>query len=279
MTTDAAAPEIVATPETVAPAADAGFQSTPAGELTDSASTETSATTEEATGSPAASFDVTSLPEYQEAVKTPAPEAVEAAAAPQMPGEPVEQVQSRLEVERTNRMRAFMQMSDTEARDWMTQQLGLLPQDAHQLWHSKLGPWFRALVNDNAVYNKNLFHEAVDNELPPEGQQAYYSSVYPNQAKALKGVFTAGEAVERAKWETRVKNGEFLTPAQVKKIGEAAYARGLGGAEQNGEIEGASSGQELQGVPSNPASEDAILLDPNADMKVVTKILDRRLGR
>lgn len=197
--------------------------------------------------SPVAGFDVTTLPEYQEAVKAPDPEVLKEAAAPEMPGEPVEQVISRAEAQRANYTKAFMQASDQQTKTFLARDLGLSSQDFTALWDNQLGPTLRNLHQGHVALNKQAFHEAVD-ALPQEARDRFYAQSYKGQPEAVKGVYTAGEALERAKWEEKMSKGQLLTPAQVKKIAEAAYARGMGGEEQAGTVEGAQSGQVTGGA-------------------------------
>lgn len=243
----AVAEPIVETPESV--------QAPPPVETPAPADAPESAPVDDATESDSGAFDVTQLPEYQEAVKAPDPVVSKEAAAPEMPGEPVEQVITRLETQRAQAVNGYMQASEGDWMTYLTNDLGLTRQDANTVWHGKLGPIIRTLLQGNSAYNKTLFHTAVDSELPDDAKQAFYSQVYPNQAKALKGVYTAGEAIERKKWEAKLSKGELLTPEQVKKIGDAAYNRGLGIAEQEGTVPGASAGQQVQSsAPSSGGS-------------------------
>lgn len=272
MTTDvAAAPqEIIDTPAE-APATPAPEEVTsPAGE---------SVTEPVAEGlPPVPEFDVTQLPEYQEAVKSPPPEVVQAAAAPEMPGTPIEVARQNIERQRAQRQNSYLQASDEAMRTYLSQQLGLSAQDAHNLWHQALGPMLRDIFGDNEAFTSALFNSGIA-ELPDEAKAVYGKQTYRNLPERVKGAYTTGEAVERARWDARVKSGEFLTPKQVQTIASAAYARGLGKAEQDGDVVGTTSGQEIRGNATSAASEDAILLDPNAPMERVNAILDRRLGR
>lgn len=192
-------------------------------------------------------FDVTKLPEWEETVKTIDPEIKAAAAAPQMPGESVVSVMQNIELENANFQRGFMQATEPQIRDYLGQVLGLSPQDNHNLWQGALGPVLRKLMASNKDYIKVNFHESVNDKLPPEGKAAFYSQRYPDQAEAVKGVYTAGVAVERKSWEAKIGTSLF-TKAQMEKIAKAAHNSGLGIAEREGVVEGQSSGQPVSGT-------------------------------
>lgn len=265
--TQVSAPEVQA--ETYVP--ESNIQSGSADAPTETVDTEAVAESPEA-------FDVTTLPEYQEVVKAPDPEISKDAAAPAMPGESVESFSSRLEAKLINDHRQFLQMAEPDWKAFLENELGLSRQDAHNVYHGKLGPILRNVTTAHAAHDRDVFHTAVEEELPPEGVAAFRSHVYPGKAKAIGGVYTAGVAVERAKWEAKIKSGEYVSrkthETALQKVGQASYAKALGG---NG---GSASGQQLEGQAMNLSSsaEDQILANPNSDIKVVRKILARRNG-
>lgn len=242
MTTDVAEATLTPVEEIISPVPETVAEAPPAGDQPEVAAPEDTAEAE-------TPFDPTTLPEWQEIVKTPDPEVAKEAAAPEMPGESVQQVQRRLEAQRADFQRQFMQSSEPQVRDYLQNQLGLSPQDTHNLWQGALGPLYRQLLSNNSAYNNAVFHEAVNSKLPPEAQKAFYSQVYPDQAEAVKGVYTAGVAEERKAWESKIGT-KLFTLDQLTKATKAAHARGLGVAEAGGEVTGATSGQEPQGQPA-----------------------------
>lgn len=244
MTTDVA--EATPTPVTnEAPAPEVEVQSTTAEVPAAEAVTTPEAVSTETSDPPAEGFDFTQLPEYKEVFS--APEAKEAA-APEMPGVPVEQVLAQIEQQRATIQAQTLQRTDADWRNYLTNELGLSPQDAHNFWHGKLGPVLKDVFGNNEAFNKARFETAVDNVLPKESVELYRSRQYRGQHEAIKAIHDAGVAAERAKWEAQVKAGKFIPQSQVKKIAEASYARGQGGSPTSG------SGQTLEGQPAGGVS-------------------------
>lgn len=269
MTTDVAEATLAPVPEAPveqAPVQPEAVQAPPAGDAPETAAPES----EES--APPAAFDFTELPEYKEAVT--APESSAAAAPDVSVGVPVEQVLAQVETQRATRQTQFLQMQDADWRGYLQNELGLSPQDAHSVWHGKLGPIMREVLSNNEAYNKFRFETAIDQLLPKESVDIYRSRQYRGQHEAIKALHDIGAASERAKWEAKVKAGDFIPKSQVKKIAEASYTKGVGGAG------GSSSGQQLEGQAANmsASTEDQILANPNSDIKVVRKILARRNG-
>lgn len=236
MTTDVAeaAPTPITEVPVVAPATEAVVPDAPAGVTPDVQA--------EAEAAPDTGFDVTSLPEYQEVVKAVDPEIAKAAAAPELPGTPVEVARQQIEQRRAQRQAFILQSNDQQMRDYLTNQLGLAPADAHSLWHQALGPMLRDALGDNNSYTNAVFNSAVAQFLPEEGQKKYNGQVLNSLPDKVKAVYTVGQATERAAWEAKLGT-QLFTKAQMEKIARASHDRGLGIAEGNGEVPGSNEGQ------------------------------------
>jgi hypothetical protein len=196
----------------------------------------------------AVSVNVEELPEWREqfgetAVKSEEP------TAPELPGEPIEEIQARQEQNLARWYNQRLQNNDGSFHE-IAQKYGLTPQEAHDFW-TEYSPNERTLFQANAAHNRALFHESVNRGLPPESAQAFYGNSYRNTAEAVAAIHTLGEHRKDAEWQSKVAKGEYVTKATVKKMADAAvtaYRRSL---EEQGIVAGSASNDAVRGTSAS----------------------------
>jgi hypothetical protein len=222
------------------------------------------------------SVNVEDLPEWKETFGEAAAKPEEAK-APELPGEPIEELQARQEQNLARWYNQRLQNNDGSFRE-IAQKYGLTPEEAQTFWQ-EYSPNERTLFQANAAHNRALFHESVNRALPPESAEAFYGNSYRNTAEAVAAIHTLGEHRKDAEWQSKVSKGEYVTKATVKKMADAAvtaYRRSL---EESGLISGAASNDGPRGARADSRNDDARLLDPSTPIDEINRILARRNGQ
>ena len=224
----------------------------------------------------AVGINVEELPEWKETFGEAAAK-TEEAKAPELPGEPIEELQARQEQQLARWYNQRLQNNDGSFRE-IAQKFGLTPEEAQNFWQ-EYSPNERTLFQANAAHNRALFHESVNRGLPPESAEAFYGNSYRNTAEAIAAVHSLGEHRKDAEWQSKVAKGEYVTKATVKKMADAAvtaYRRTL---EEQGIVAGAASNEGPRGARVDTRNEDARLADPGTPIDEINRILARRRGQ
>ena len=186
-------------------------------------------------------FDVTALPEWQEAVKAPI-----AAKEPEIPGTPLAGIERQAAQERSQAYQALLRNGQQVVTNHLAN-LNFNSEEQAAVWQA-IQPLINGMHGNADLYYQQLLNESFRLALPEGEREQFFSRAYPEYPDAIKAVREIARASERAEWQEKVKKGEFVTQADVKKIAQASFNKGRGIREKAGEVEGADAGNVVNGV-------------------------------
>ena len=194
-------------------------------------------------------FDVTALPEWQQAVGSQE----ESKAKATLPGFSQSEVEQAAAIQRSQGYQRILRQGDATVRNAMAQAGFVNEADQQAVWQI-VSPLLNQMHGNSDSYYQAILNDSIAQALPETDREEFFKRVYPTYPDAFKAIHALGTQSKDAEWQAKVKAGDYVSKEHVKKIAEASFNAGRGIREKNGDVAGRegniANGSSPTGVPS-----------------------------